>query len=776
MITIIADRHAYQSSPSGALLAIQTADYVPVRRSIRAALDRNEPLTVYVSNPVVLAWLSDLQRYPESYVVWQVVDPGEEFTQLFGVTPTEPFTPKRIAALRLTELPRPPAGTMVHPLSWILGHHLGPVWQHDEPPPGHSARVATWALEHSEPLDDDFTILVQAQLERWSLQQPIFRAFRAAQLMDSSVQLLIRWGLRRYSSVWRETQPWGSCPVLDGEPALQGLIVALRSQQSAIQLYWNRRLARGAVDASTIASALAEMSGLSDVELSALVTIVLRSSEDLDEQSFSLIQRRFSKLPSAEGGLQTLTAHVAPQTPTLPDPDWSPDKMLSWATKHYMPYFAWVIRTNRDRAHQQACAVVYSDWLHKHYPSLLNDDSSPVLIGQYREMDELVDQDSRNVIIWLIIDGMSWWQGALMLEACARQGLHPHRQRPGIAVLPSITSISKRALVTGQPTIDLAEQSIADAVRGKLKRSNIRGVVTYSLPKALAALRQDEELRVAVVLFNLLDVLAHQTAEFTDNPGIRGYLENLAGGLQDAGELCVERGRRLQVLIGSDHGSTLLPQGALALTLPTATREIDDVWESDLPEQEPQKPGTRAAATDIAQMPTVDSEEWYVLDRDSFQLDRHYLVPRKYTYLKRRPSGWTHGGLTPEETIVPLLHLAPERPQLYPLELELHGTLRANQGNRITAHLRNLNSFPLTELTLLVSDTDSEVAISHLDALEQREIELVFDVVQTPGDVLNVTYEVRYNAFGTPQRDEGSAQLAIRRLQTEDTSFDDMFN
>src|SRR4030095_15236871 len=128
--------------------------------------------------------------------------------------------------------------------------------------------------------------------------------------------------------------------------------------------------------------------------------------------------------------------------------------------------------------------------------------------------------------IWLIIDGMTWWQGSIMREICERHGLHPQAHVPGIAVLPSITSVSKRALVTGQPTIDLAQPTIAEAARVKLARSSIPAAVQYSLPTAVENLRQDATLRVAVVLFNLIDALAHQTATFTDNAGIRGYLED----------------------------------------------------------------------------------------------------------------------------------------------------------------------------------------------------------------------------------------------------------
>src|SRR5690349_274480 len=119
MITIIADRHGYVNSPAGALVGTSTTDYVSIRCRIRLALDHDDPLVVYTTDPILLGWLSDLQRYPEHRLTWRVVDPCEEFTGLFGVAPTAPFTPARIAALQLHELPRIPAGVVVHPLTWI---------------------------------------------------------------------------------------------------------------------------------------------------------------------------------------------------------------------------------------------------------------------------------------------------------------------------------------------------------------------------------------------------------------------------------------------------------------------------------------------------------------------------------------------------------------------------------------------------------------------------------------------------------------------------------
>lgn len=776
MITIIADRHRYATPPEGALHAGGLLDYVPVRQRIRAALDQGAALTVYVTDPVVLGWLTDLQRYPERRVTWRVVDPREEFAQIFGTAPVDPFTPARIASLRLDHLPHPPAGIAVQPLTWILGHRLDPIWQYDEPPPGHAAQLAAWALQHTEPLDGDFAPLVQAQLDRWALHVPIYRELRAVSLSDDGANLLICWALQRYDEIWRRTQPWGGLQKFADEPPLSAVVTALNSQHQAIQAYWSRQITGATIGSEMIATALGQMAGLSVAELSALTAMLQRCSDVLDSHLLEAIQHRFAHLPAAEQTLRRLTEKTAPPIPSLPEPEWSVEEWLNWATQQYMPYFAWVIRNDKGREHQQECALRYSDWLYAQYPAWLNDERSPLLLSQYQHMCRLIEQDERAVVVWLIIDGLTWWQGDLMREACERHGLHLQALRSGIAVLPSITSISKRALVTGQPTIDLVQPIIAEAARVKLARSNLHATVSYDLTAAVTELQQNDDLRVAVVLFNTIDALAHQTSTFTDNVGIYGYLDELARELDTARQVCIAQGRRLHVLIGSDHGSTLLPTSAVSLPLPSAAHEIDDVWEPELTIQEALRPGTRAAAIDLEHIPAIDHRVWYTLDRDRFQLDRHYLSPRGYGYIKRRPPGWTHGGLTPEETIVPLIHLALECPTLIAIEVMFQGTLRAGQSGSITAVLRNLNPFPVQNLSLIVSGGADEVKIAQMNAFEQQEVQLRFAAVMTQGSELPIVYILRYNVFGNLQQVEGQAHIALRRLQTEDASFDDLFN
>jgi hypothetical protein len=118
MITILEDPHCYSPPPDDGLHAAGIADYVPVRKRIRQALDQHQSLTVVVTHSTLLHWLGDLRAYPEKVVCWKVVDPSQKFVDAFGQLPSPLFTPALIAALDFDTLKRPQPGTMVDPVSW----------------------------------------------------------------------------------------------------------------------------------------------------------------------------------------------------------------------------------------------------------------------------------------------------------------------------------------------------------------------------------------------------------------------------------------------------------------------------------------------------------------------------------------------------------------------------------------------------------------------------------------------------------------------------------
>lgn len=279
-----------------------------------------------------------------------------------------------------------------------------------------------------------------------------------------------------------------------------------------------------------------------------------------------------------------------------------------------------------------------------------------------------------------------------------------------------------------------------------------------------------------MVLFNTIDDIAHQSRTFTDDAGVRGYLADLADHLAQARDICARNGQQLHILIGSDHGGTLLPESAVMLPLPQRTQPIEEQTEGEI--STPNTTGRSARAAIIAdpqQIPAEQRARWYVLDRDRFQLDQHYLAPRGYDYISRRPSGWTHGGLTPEEVVVPLLHLSPQAPHIMPIQLQWIGTMLPRRESVVRVLMRNSNRFPLEHLTLEV-DGNVYDRRDQLGPTTSVELELTLPAVATQASETPVVWSVRYRTFGVEHRDHGQTMLAMRRLSTEDSNFDDMFD
>jgi hypothetical protein len=185
-------------------------------------------------------------------------------------------------------------------------------------------------------------------------------------------------------------------------------------------------------------------------------------------------------------------------------------------------------------------------------------------------------------------------------------------------------------------------------------------------------------------------------------------------------------------LIGSDHGSTLLPEHAPTRRIPQATREVVDVWDTGQSLSSNTPASARAVQVSDPERLQIDPKEWYHLNRLDYELPHDYLVPCGYAAVKRRPTGWTHGGLSPEETIVALMHLTPEPLELQPLHISISGRIQPRKESTLTIQIVNTNPAPLEQVVVQI-DTLAPLQIDYLKVSSHSTYTLLFPARSVEG-------------------------------------------
>lgn len=776
MIEVIEDVHRYRSLPPEAHEATVISDYVPIRQHIQRSLLAGNSLKVIIRHPTLAHWFADLRQYPPAIIRWDTVDPIQQFTEHFNCPPPVGLSASLIVELNIKSIPAPIHEQHNDPVSWILHHRLGNLWGQRQPDRHHLLLIVAHLAEQTTPLPAQLIPLVTMQLQRWASVIPEYLALQPQTLVQDSHRLLARWALRNYSEDWLTAQGLNDVPLVEANDFADRCIPLLADYAATITEYWSRIVARYPPSRSLVEMLLDQMSGLSMAELGILVQQLNHTSADLDIELLAAVRRHFSRLgQNADTLLRPLEAVLPPPIPSLPEATWEIGEYLDWAANEYMPYFAWVVRTHQPRTHQQECAIRFSDWLVQQYPHWLTQADSPLLTQQFTRLRNILATQTGACVIWLVIDGLTWWQGMVLRDLCIAQGLHPQEHATGIAALPSITSVSKRVLVTGMPAATSDQRSIAQIAHDYGVRSGLTLRVVRDLEPLAPILHHTPKLQVLLVLYNMIDTIAHQQTGFTDDEGIRGYLQQMVNYLAQCKLAAVQYGRDFHVLIGSDHGSTRLPDDAPMLNLPYATTSVDDLWQADT-ERQPQQRSTRAAVVTQPHHPdTIDRTVWYVLEPNRYQLDTTYLVPRGYSYIKKRPVGWSHGGLTPEEVLVPLLHLTPTPPIWLQLEVSLSGQLQANVEGTLELRITNPNTVDVQVVRLMVANARAAPPAMRVPARSTKIATVHMGVSRSTTTIERIHWVLDGTSIHGQHTQEGIAEIPIRRFQTLEPGFDDMF-
>ncbi len=782
MIYIYCDFHKTQSVKQDAYtwVASQISHYIPLRQKLRRALDdEGNTYTLYIQDQVLARWFSDLKYYDHQVVHWEEINLRDRFYKKFGFSPPSELNDAAIQHLQLLKLTPPSHSKLDDPTGWILGHYLGAVWQPLKPYSGHLADLAAWAVEKTHQVEALLIPLAKTRLTAWQQSNTHYQIFLNQSWQTAGEQILLTWALKTYPNDFELRQQLTSVPQIDCQPHKQLCIPVLKKVEAELRQFWQVWFITS--PSPSIPAAIRLMSGLANAELSELENWLKAHPVHLTIPMLDSIRHHFALLPEIAQTIKRLENLIAPPVPQTPDDTWSTETWLTWATDEYMPYFAWVIRHNQARDTQIMLANHFADWLVSAYPSFMFNKNAPFITNQQSYLQELLNTDQTDVVLWLIVDGLTWWQGKQLAENFADYGLTLAQLEPSLSALPSLTFISKRALVQGYLDQSTENQPIKKVLAKRLAQNTFSTHIYTHTTQFESAISASLQAGLHVLFYNALDKHNHETQSFTDDESVEGHLRLLARLTQEGFEQCTKQGLKVRALVSSDHGSTLLPRPTKVLNIPAFAQAVDDEDTVDDTLDKNKKTYQRTRACAIEQEPNQDTltqieQDWHLLRQDIFNLPKHFLLPKGYAAVKRQPKGWTHGGATPEETVSPFIEVQPELIQVLSPVVKIEGFLLPTQSSTLQITVTNPNSTPLHTVRFNFSHEQTAIEWPKIRAKSQSSQEFTALAATSQGKTQPVEWVLTCQAGGRQHQFSKQEEIPVRRFQVSevDDLFEDM--
>jgi hypothetical protein len=544
-------------------------------------------------------------------------------------------------------------------------------------------------------------------------------------------------------------------------------IVGNEKLVTEVQLYLEEQTQGDQID--NFHKILDEVSGLLEIEFDVIQKLIGLRPKGLTNRDIKKIKNKFVFLttsPRINQALSDLDLLLPKVIPSEPDLSWDADKWINWATEEYLPYRFWLENTGQLDDHIAEIANLYSDWFYHNYGKLLFNSDHMTWHALLNLKSKVKSFDG--IVLVVIVDNFNTKFYSDFRNEMQRIGFSEKQMQYCFSLIPTCTEVSKKAVITGhyEPFEETGYQNQVEEVWENRLNKKVKYLPNVSELRSVSKPNHD----VYFLNFLPLDIVMHQNEDqlgISHSQNVRHYLTMLA---QDIQAFASRAGyeQNMMVIITSDHGSTRIPKGT-----------INVIQKKYYQERTKDGHHRYIAITDkeLEKLPENIKFDCYIVKKDAYNLKDNYLIARRlYRFLPTDDYAYIHGGLTPEETLVPLAIFQPEKITPKSLDIVLLKPKKIFIGTKVNLsfELTNINNNPCESIWIEFNDSNiqaEDVFIPQLSQLSRIETEVQARCLSTADATSNkLKLKIKFDYLGQPWDFEKALHINITEMVK--TKFD----
>lgn len=762
-------------------------DYIRACRAIDQALSRDERVDIALHNRAMQRWFDHYRGHNRIAIV--VCDPCRMLARELNVSiqdlPIElRQDPQVIVSQELLARARErPIKNGESVLSWMLTNCLGKVWA--EELLHESSQVASVISELasgqvSRSIHPTILALRNRRIDSWRSTSQYAQIIQwlfdgAAQKRAESVMLC--------RLIWKYPQEvrlralqfegrWSELSALADLPAVMEMVALEMCAGLPIPSGYARTVYDFISDTlrdSSITTSSRFLSGCLVEEERALRNYLLDNLNIIDD-SWSPALRDIARLFAASTKFEPFVNFVRrlqpvpPPTRLMPDDPWAATQQ--WLEENYFPFFSWCSTVGR-LWDTDASVREFEEWLLVNYDALTRTEA----FAPYAAREILRTLSADSAILFVVVDGLPWIHVRHLEYLLSQLGLEHIDTSSHITTIPSTTSVAKPSLVRGQlpgqiQSEDYAGLNYGDLFATALGVSQTDLHYATSFDTALVDIVQTHK-KAYLYLFNEIDQLIHQPlSQETRHSRIQQVLAGLVRDIHSAKQEFENTFREeLVIVIASDHGFTEIPRDAPLVKLP-ADHDCDVSH------------GRLIRLTDCSPLPLQNVVE--VTPQMLGGAECTFAIPRGYSCVDSKPRGAAHGGLTPQEVVVPILVMGSSIQDLAfeEIELAIMGEIRRGRAeNPVSIKIVNGNRVPIVvrDVNIRLVSTTTHMPL-RIEPNYSAELEATLDCSNVRQKLVHITGTLAIDFRGAGITEEISLLVETIGAATVDQSFEDDFD